>query len=205
MIKNLLFDFDGVILDSMKIKGDGFIELFKSYPKTSLQQLEAYHYANGGISRFAKIRYFFHDILHTQISEKAVENLANQFAQIIAEKIFDRNNLIGDTIDYIQKNFTHYNCHIVSGAEHRELNALCEYFEITHYFKSIQGSPIIKSQLITNLIKNNHYEPEETLLIGDSVNDYEAAYANKIQFYGYNNAELQQYNYITTFQGIHFE
>ena len=29
MIKNILWDFDGVILDSMKIKGDGFKELFK--------------------------------------------------------------------------------------------------------------------------------------------------------------------------------
>jgi HAD superfamily hydrolase (TIGR01549 family) len=202
MIKNILFDFDGVILDSMKIKGDGFIELFKEYPEDSLQALEAYHYANGGVSRFAKIRYFFNDILRTQVSEKEVEALAEKFAQIIAEKLFDRNNLIGETIDFIRENFTHYNCHIVSGAEHQELNALCEHFGIKSYFKSIQGSPTPKTELIHALLQAYHYRPNETILIGDSINDYEAAKANEILFSGYNNQELKNLgHYIDSFSG----
>lgn len=204
MIKNLLFDFDGVILDSMKIKGDGFIELFKEYPEDSLQTLEAYHYANGGVSRFAKIRYFFNDILRTQVSEKEVEALAEKFARIIAEKLFDHSNLIGETIDYLRENFTRYNCHIVSGAEHQELNALCEHFGIQSYFKSIQGSPTIKSDLIAKVLKQYSYRAEETLLIGDSINDYEAAVANRILFSGYNNKELKPLgHYIESFVGFH--
>ncbi len=51
MIKNILWDFDGVILNSMKIKGDGFIELFKEYDEMYLNKLEQYHYDNGGVSR----------------------------------------------------------------------------------------------------------------------------------------------------------
>lgn len=204
MIKNILFDFDGVILDSMKIKGDGFVELFKEYSKASLQALETYHYANGGVSRFEKIRYFFNEILHTQVSEKEVETLAQQFAQIIAEKLFDSNNLIGETIDYIQNNFTHYNCHIVSGAEHQELNILCEHFGISQYFKSIQGSPTIKSDLIAKTLQQYCYRAEKTLLIGDSINDYEAAIANRILFSGYNNKDLKPLgNYIESFVGFH--
>ena len=31
MIKTVLWDFDGVILDSMKIKGEGFVSLFKEF------------------------------------------------------------------------------------------------------------------------------------------------------------------------------
>ena len=54
MIKNILWDFDGVILNSMKIKGDGFVELFQDYDKKLINQLEKYHYNNGGISRFEK-------------------------------------------------------------------------------------------------------------------------------------------------------
>jgi len=203
MIKTILFDFDGVILDSMKIKGDGFVELFKEYPKNSVKMLEAYHYANGGISRFAKIRYFFNDILHTEISDKEVGNLADKFAQIITEKLFDPANLIAETITFIRKNCAHYHCHIVSGAEHHELKRLCSHFGIESYFKSIQGSPTIKSTLIANLLAHNDYRSEETLLIGDSINDYEAAKANRIHFYGYNNETLRPLgNYIETFFGF---
>ncbi len=43
MIKTILWDFDGVILDSMKIKGEGFIELFKSFNISDVKILEKYH------------------------------------------------------------------------------------------------------------------------------------------------------------------
>jgi len=202
MIKNILFDFDGVILDSMKIKGDGFVELFKEYPQKNIQAMEEYHYANGGISRFAKIGYFFNTILHEQISDQKIEDLAEQFAHIIAEKLFDRNHLIDETITFIRENHLRYNCHIVSGAEHQELNALCNHFGIAHYFKSIQGSPTAKTELVNTLLQTYHYHLDETLLIGDSINDFEAAKANHILFSGYNNKELKVLgHYIDSFAG----
>lgn len=203
MIKNLLFDFDGVILDSMKIKGDGFIELFKDYPDNDTKLLEAYHYANGGISRFEKIRYFFETIRKTKVSTQEIEILANEFGKIIATSLFDKSNLISDSVLFIQDNCTQYNCHIVSGAEHQELNALCSHFELTQYFKSIEGSPTVKSKLVANLLKTYNYRAEETLLIGDSINDYVAASENKINFCGYNNPALKSLgNYLETFKNF---
>ncbi len=204
MIQTILFDFDGVILDSMKIKGDGFKELFSSYDISYVTQLEQYHYANGGISRFEKIRYFFNTIMSQSITEKDINLLAEQFASIIAKKLFDKNNLISDTLTFLETHHDHYYFHVVSGAEHHELNALCISFGIAHYFKSIEGSPTIKSHLIRNLLKKNMYLPHETILIGDSINDYEAATANGILFYGYNNTKLKALEkYIETFFGFH--
>jgi phosphoglycolate phosphatase-like HAD superfamily hydrolase len=206
MIKNILFDFDGVILDSMKIKGDGFVELFKEYPANAVQKLQKYHYANGGISRFEKIRYFFNSILHEPISDQNIEDLAERFAQIISEKLFDRNNLIDETITFIQQNHIRYNCHIVSGAEHQELNALCNHFGIAHYFKSINGSPTPKFELVRSLLQTYHYQHDETILIGDSINDFEAAEKNQIRFYGYNNTQLQTLKtYLKSFQKFPYE
>lgn len=203
MIQNILFDFDGVILNSMKIKGTGFVELFKEYSEKERKELEKYHYANGGISRFAKIRYFFTNILHQEISETTIEHLANRFGEIIAEKLFDATNLITETVDFLHQYSAQYNFHIVSGAEENELKALCKYFKIDHYFKSIHGSPTSKSKLIYTLMHNNHYCPYETILIGDSINDYHAAQENSIQFYGYNNSDLKSFGcYIETFNGF---
>ena len=184
----------------MKIKGDGFVELFKEYDRKAIQKLEQYHYANGGVSRFEKIKYFFNTILEQSISEDQVLKLANDFANIIEKKLYDTSNLIEDSLIFIKNNYKQYNFHIVSGAENNELNDLCKYFEIAKYFLSINGSPTKKEILVKNILAKYHYNIDETVLVGDSINDYNAANKNNIIFYGYNNSTLKDYNYISSFR-----
>ncbi len=203
MIKTIFWDFDGVIIDSMKIKGDGFAELFQNQTQENIKKIKKYHYSNGGVSRFDKIKYFYNKILNQEISEDEVFNLANMFAKIINKKIFNTNNLIEESFLFIKNNFKNYNFHIVSGSEHQELNRLCKHLSINEYFLSIHGSPTKKDILIEILIKKFHYKKDEIIFIGDSINDYNAAKKNKIRFYGYNNLELKKYtHYIDKFQGI---
>ncbi len=203
MIKTILWDFDGVILDSMKIKGDGFKELFKEYDEKHVQLIEKYHYENGGVSRFEKIKYFFNSVLGQEISKKIIEELAFKFATIIEQKLYDKSNLIEETVNFIKKNYKKYNFHIVSGAEHNELNELCKYFELSKYFKSIDGSPTKKDILVKNVLKKYEYKKEETALIGDAMTDYNASAANEIKFYGFNNSDLKKFgNYIDRFEDL---
>lgn len=205
MIKTILFDFDGVILDSMKIKGDGFVELFKGYPIDAVQKLESYHYANGGISRFEKIRYFFNTILETPISNEKIDLFAHQFSEIIAQKLFDTKNLIADTMHFIEKNYKKYHLYIVSGAEQNELRALCNSFKIDHFFVAIYGSPTPKTLLVRNILEQNNILKNEVILIGDSINDYDAASKNGIVFFGYNNEFLKgKGNYISVLKDFTF-
>lgn len=204
MIKNILWDFDGVILNSMKIKGDGFLELFGDYDEKYLKEIEKYHYENGGVSRFEKIKYFYSDIINQDISEDDIMMLANQFAEIIENKLYDKSNVIKESIDFIKNHYQNYNFHIVSGAEHYELNKLCRFFEINNYFITIEGSPTKKSLLIKNILKQYSYNKEETILIGDAMTDYNASIKNSIGFYGYNNLKLNNFNYIKSFEEFKF-
>ena len=200
MIKTILWDFDGVVLDSMKIKGDGFIELFSDYDEKYLKEIEKYHYAHGGVSRFEKIRYFFNQILQKDISEDYILTLADRFADIIEIKVYDEKNLIEETVSFIKENYKKYSFHIVSGAEHNELNKLCDYFHLSVYFKSIDGSPTNKDILIENIMQKYNYIKDETILIGDAITDYNAAMKNEIGFYGYNNPVLKKFSYINSFR-----
>ena len=108
-----------------------------------------------------------------------------------------------ETIDFITNNYDKYNFHIVSRAEHDELNKLCKYFKISDQFITINGSPTKKNQLVKNIMNKYDYKNEESILIGDSINDYAAAKDNTIIFYGFNNTELKSYgNYIETFKDL---
>ena len=72
MIKTILWDFDGVILDSMKVRDWGFREIFKDFDSSSIEELLVFHRINGGLSRYVKIRHFFEEILCETVSEKII-------------------------------------------------------------------------------------------------------------------------------------
>lgn len=190
MIKNILFDFDGVILDSMPVRDFGFREIFKEFDNTLVEELLEYHNKNGGLSRYVKIKYFYNNILKQEISEEEIIDYADNFSNIMKKELIDKKYLIIDTLKFISKNYKKYNLHIVSGSDEKELRYLCKELEISNYFHSINGSPIHKNELVKDVLAINRYASNETILIGDSVNDYEAAQVSGLEFYGFNGGGL---------------
>ena len=201
-LKVILWDFDGVIFDSMSIKDEGFRKLFQSYDENLVEQFIEFHYQNGGMPRFDKIRYFYEKILEKHINQTEIDKMAKKYSEIIENELFQKSNLINDSITFIKNNYKKYSFHIVSGAEHQELNKLCDFLNIKKYFKTIEGSPTKKDILIKNIIDSFGYDKKDILLIGDSINDYIAAKKNNIHFCGYNNQELKKYCYIDNFKDI---
>lgn len=183
--KVIFWDFDGVLLNSNKIRDLGFIEVLKDYPENQVDQLMEFHQKNGGLSRYVKFRYFYENILGTSITEEEVNNLAGKFSDIMMKLLNDNTLLIDETLSFVKANHSDYRMHIVSGSDQAELRLLCENLKINHYFASIHGSPTPKNDLVKNLLKENNYDSSNCLLIGDSINDYEAAKLNDIAFLGY--------------------
>jgi len=192
MVKNILFDFDGVILNSMPIKEFGFREIFREYPQEYVEELINFHNRNGGISRFIKIEYFFNDILKERISQERVLELADEFSEIMRRELVNKKYLIKETIDFLEMAKDRFQLHIVSGAEERELQFLCQKLDVEKYFITINGSPTPKKFLVQKLMDRFQYKREETILIGDSKNDREASAENGITFYGFNNTQLKE-------------
>ena len=192
-IKTILWDFDGVILDSMEVRDIGFREIFKKFEQKKVEQLIDYHNLNGGLSRYVKIRYFYEEILKKEITESEVLNYANDFSVLMKKKLVNPNNLIHDSLVFIKENYRNYKFHIVSGSDQEELRYLCKELNITNFFLSIHGSPTNKIELVRKLIETYDYSQIETCLIGDSINDFEAASINNVFFMAFNNKELDKY------------
>ena len=205
MIKNIIFDFDGVILDSVPVKTEAFRKLFEKYPREKVDELIKYHIENGGKSRYLKIEHFFKNILCQNINEKEILNFANKYSELTKEELSKKEYLIEDSVNFIKKNYKKYNLHIASGADKKDLKYICNNLSLSQYFLSINGSPREKQMIVKDIIDKYQYLREETILIGDSINDYEASQCNNIEFYGYNNYFLKKYKYITKFLLINLD
>ena len=201
---NIFFDFDGVILDSLDIKEVGFREIFSNYQKTEIEELIKFHRKNLGKSRFIKIKFFYNKILKKKISEKKIKNYSNFFSKIMKKNLNNKSRLIKDSVWFIKKKYKKNNLYIVSGTEQKELRWLCKSLRINKYFQEIDGSPESKQHLIMNIMKKHSLLKSNSIMIGDSVNDYEAAKYNNIKFYGFNNYELckKNYNYVSSLKKI---
>jgi phosphoglycolate phosphatase-like HAD superfamily hydrolase len=198
--KVILWDFDGVIMDSMPIRGRGFEEVLKEYPQEQVAELLAFHEYNGGLSRYVKFRYFFEKIRGQAITDEQVLKMTERFSKIMLSLLIDEKLLIIDSVNFIKNNWKNHEMHIVSGSDGKELNYICEALGLAQYFKSINGSPVPKNELVKNVIKINSYDKNIVAIIGDSINDFDAANANDISFYAYNNLSLaNENNYIYSF------
>lgn len=202
-VKTILWDFDGVIMDSMPTRSLGFVKVLEQYPQDQIDALLRYHNLNGGLSRYVKFRYFFEHIRNESITEAQVQELANQFSTVMLSLLLDKTLLIQDSVDFIQHNYKNYRMHIVSGSDGNELNKICDALGLSPNFLSIQGSPTPKNELVRAVLEANSYQKDEVVLIGDSINDHQAAQVNQIRFIGYNNALLKPGNdYITSFKAL---
>ncbi|MHA7101789.1 HAD family hydrolase [Roseivirga pacifica] len=200
--KVILWDFDGVILDSMAIRDQGFVEVLKEYPEVQVNELLAYHRKNGGLSRYVKFRYFFEEIRGEEISNDSVNGLAEQFSNVMKSLLINPSLLISDSLNFIVENARRYKMHIVSGSDGNELRYLCEQLNIDQYFLTIDGSPTPKKQLVKSVLSQFGYAQKDCVLIGDSINDFEAAESNSVDFMGFNNSNLMDMgtSYIKSFK-----
>ena len=182
MISTLIFDFDGTLADSVDIKTDAFAELYKPYGKKIVDKVIKYHLSNGGISRYEKIKYFHKNLLKINPTDSEVQNIATHFSDIVINKVINASYLPG-AYEFVNSNHLNYNLFISSATPEEELKQILYKKGISRLFKGIYGSPSSKTEHI-NVIMKNGFNHNETVFVGDSIDDYKAAINSKINFIG---------------------
>ena len=179
----IIFDFDGVLVDSNEIRYTGFEVLFKDYPKHQVMELVNMLVRMVGSLDTKRFRLFFEKIRGELISNKEVLRFAQYYSDIVAKKVEEAPTILG-SIEYLEKYSRTYKCSIVSGSDQDELRQICKNRSISKYFCKILGFPVEKAVNIKRLIAREGWKASECLYIGDSINDYDAALANVIDFLG---------------------
>ncbi len=189
--KEIIWDFDGVILLSDAVREYGFRKVFENHPEELVQKLIDFHLKNGGLSRYVKIKYFYENVLGQPITEEQVTIHAEEFSVIMREALTDKKLINEEWIALMEQIGSKYVHSIASGSDGKELNYLCGELGISDKFKFIYGSPVTKKDLVKQIIKDSGFDASEFILIGDAVNDRDAAQANNIDFIGYHSDSLK--------------
>ena len=181
MIKTILWDFDGVIVESVNVKTEAFRDMYIVHGQEIAQKVVDHHMAHGGISRFEKFKIYHENFLNKQISNEELDQLADQFSNLVLRKVIESPYIPG-VLGFIQKNQANYQHFIISGTPHEEMNLIIENKNLTSLFKGVMGSPKTKSEWIFDLVKQNKIEIANSVFVGDATTDYNAAIKTGTKF-----------------------
>ena len=178
--QTLIFDCDGVILNSNKIKTQAFYNVAKIYGHEPAQKLKDYHILHGGISRYEKFEYLFTNILHRPIEIQDLNGLLSNFSKEVKKSLL--NCEIAESIKELREKTKEIKWLIVSGGDQTELREVFKQRGLNSYFDGgIFGSPDSKKKILKNEVANCNIIGK-SLFLGDTVLDYESAKNAKMDF-----------------------
>jgi len=178
--KVIFWDFDGVIKDSVAVKSDAFEQLFLPFGKEVAIRVRNHHEANGGMSRYDKLPIYL-EWADQVVSTDSINEYAKKFSQLVKNKVINSEWVAG-VLDYLNENSIHQRFFLVTATPQQEIEEILSALNIAHFFKDIIGSPIDKGEAIKQLLYRYEITPEQSIMIGDAVTDYNAATKNGVLF-----------------------
>jgi phosphoglycolate phosphatase-like HAD superfamily hydrolase len=141
----LVFDCDGVILDSNRIKTEAFLSVTLPFGEAAARNFLDYHRRHGGISRNEKFAYFIDAILGTQATgrEELLARLLEAYAAICARELL-RCPLIPGVAALLAALPERVRAHVVTGGAQAEVREVFAARGLSRHFSSVLGSPTSK-------------------------------------------------------------
>ncbi|MBO1922993.1 HAD family hydrolase [Thiomicrorhabdus sp. 6S3-12] len=178
--QNLIFDCDGVVLNSNKIKTEAFYNVAKVYGHEAANALVDYHVQNGGVSRYRKFTYLITEILKKPMDEIELKALLDHFALEVKKALMTCQ--VAEGLSELRERTKDAKWFIVSGGDQSELREVFAARGLGCYFNGgIFGSPDTKDEILSREMNSaNIVMP--ALFIGDSKYDHIAAREANLDF-----------------------
>lgn len=181
----LVFDCDGVLLDSNSFKTESFRSslLEQGFDEADVAEFVKLQKRSFGLSRYRQFEMFFTEILGREVDVGMRDALVVAFGRKCREGYMDSPPTSG-CIALLESLKGRYPLFIASGSDERELRDVFFARRLDHYFRAIYGSPVQKSELmhriVTDLKPDN---PRSIWFFGDAKADFEAAQAVSASFF----------------------
>ena len=187
----MFFDFDGVVLESGDIKTEAFIELYHGLGIEA--EVEEYHLANQGVSRFRKFKWIAENLLSQTYTQEMGKELGDCFSLLVKQKVIAAPFVAGfsEMMDCIAAEDIY--CVIASGTPDSELKSIVKELNIGHWWHEIHGSPAKKEEIVQDVLSRKGFDRSRCLFCGDASTDHEAAQMTSVDFYARLTDDLKEY------------
>lgn len=183
MIRSIVFDFDGVLVESVDVKTRAFASLFECESEEIVQMVVKHHLENGGISRYEKFRYYYKYFLKRPLSQEEETTLGERFSEMVVKSVIEAPWVPGakETLEYFYGKIQMF---VASGTPESELSQIIKARNMEHYFSDIYGAPQQKASMLRKIVSLSEGTHKAVIMIGDSMSDYLAAKETGVQFIG---------------------
>ncbi len=181
----IIFDCDGVIFDSNRLKVDAMrraLESIDIFCNDSISKCINYFEKNFGLSRYHHIKHFFDHIIVVEsgYKDKYYQLVLNAYSAQCFQLYLDA-EFAPCVLKLLRQ--VSAKCYVASGSLESELVEVFLERDISFFFESIYGSPKKKSDIVADI--KTKYPSGNILMIGDALSDFNAANINDIDFLFY--------------------
>lgn len=186
--KTIVFDCDGVILDSNIVKTEAYYRTAKRLGVTDdqAQALVDYHVRLGGISRYHKFDWYLREVLNQPVTKEAIQVWLDAFADELEEGLMACT--IAEGVETLKANTPDATWMILSGGDQLEIRDLFRKRILptgellaSLFNGGLFGSPDNKDEVLAREKASGHLR-FPALFVGDSKYDYEAAKRAGVDF-----------------------
>ena len=168
-----MFDCDGVVLDSNRIKTEAFRTAALPFGPESADRLRAYHLENGGVSRYLKFRHFLESIVEGEAPAGSYERLLDRYAAEVGRELSTAS--VAPGLQRIRDETRSATWILASGGDQTELRGVFEERGLSRFFDGgIYGSPTPKDEILASC-RDRGLLDRPALFLGDSRYDFEVA------------------------------
>lgn len=180
-LRAIVFDFDGVILESTEVKTEAFVELYAEHGPKVVAQVRAHHLANLGISRFKKFEWIAANLLGQALTEDAKAALGQRFTDLALARVLDA-PMVAGALAALTALAPRMPLFVASGTPQDELDLIVDRRGLRGYFREVWGTPAEKPAIVRDLLTRHDLQPHQVLFIGDGLSDHKAAVATGLHF-----------------------
>jgi phosphoglycolate phosphatase-like HAD superfamily hydrolase len=173
--KTLVFDCDGVVLNSNQTKIDAYYEVAKRMGDSDAQAqaFVDHHVAKGSFPRNGKIEYYFEHIIKQPLTDALMQQYLQAFEEVLGDTLMYCEVATG--LGALKVATPHASWMLLSGGDQAELRRVFPRRNLAHLFEAgIFGGPDKKDDVLAREKANGNIQ-FPALFLGDSKYDHQAA------------------------------
>lgn len=184
-LKVIVFDFDGTLIDSQKMKLESFYDLF---PPDHLHQCVVSEVL---CAMPEESRYIILSAILDRtgcagsLLEEKVKRLAQEYDRLVMTRLEKCREMPGATSLLIAASEA-FNLYLSSNTPQQSLEAIVRQKCLLQYFKGISGYPQKKDNTLLNILKREKIRPEQLMVVGDGLSDQQSADKAGCSYYAVN-------------------